>query len=53
MCRRTKAIDAIAAYYQFEEGITYRLPQNKRVESNIAERGYVNNQKLGSKATKV
>jgi hypothetical protein len=38
MCRRTEAVDAVAAYCQFEEGITCRLPQNKRVETHLAER---------------
>ena len=45
MCRRTEAIDAVAAYFQFEEGITCPLPQNKRVESPVAERGYLEGQK--------
>ncbi|KAJ5185554.1 hypothetical protein N7491_006578 [Penicillium cf. griseofulvum] len=52
MYRRTEAINTIAAYCQFKEGITYRLPQNKRVESHIAESGYVNNQKPESETTK-
>jgi hypothetical protein len=53
MCRRTEAIDAVAAYCQFEEGITCRLPQNKRVESHLTERGYVEDQKPKSATTEV
>ncbi|CEO59611.1 hypothetical protein PMG11_04283 [Penicillium brasilianum] len=53
MCRRTEAIDAVAAYCQFEEGITCRLPQNKRVESNVAENSYVDDQKLRSETIEV
>ncbi|CAG8071389.1 unnamed protein product, partial [Penicillium nalgiovense] len=52
-CRRTEAIDAVAAYCQFEEGITCRLPQNKRVESHVAESGYVDDQKPESETTEV
>ena len=51
--RRTEAINAIVAYYQFEEGIIYRLPQNKRVKRNIAESGNVDDQKPGSETTEV
>lgn len=53
MCRRTEAIDAVAAYCQFEEGITCRLPQNKRVESHVAESGYVDDQKPESETSEV
>jgi MinD-like ATPase involved in chromosome partitioning or flagellar assembly len=53
MCRRTKAIDAIAAYCQFKQGIIYRLPQNKRVKSHIAESGYVEDQEPESEINKV
>ncbi|CAG8036080.1 unnamed protein product [Penicillium olsonii] len=53
MCRRTEAIDAVATYCQFEEGITCRLPQNKRVESYVAESGYVDDQKPESETTEV
>lgn len=37
MVRRTEAIDAVAAYCQFQEGDTCRLPRNKRVRNRIAE----------------
>jgi hypothetical protein len=53
MRRRTEAIDAVAAYCQFEEGITCRLPQNKRVESNVAESDYLDDQKPGSQTTEL
>lgn len=53
VCRRTETIDAVAAYCQFEEGITCRLPQNKGVESHVAESGYVDDQKPESEATEV
>jgi hypothetical protein len=53
MCRRTEAIDAVAAYCQFEEGITCRLPQTKRVESHVAESRYVDDKKPESETTKV
>lgn len=37
MVRRTEAIDSVAAYCQFQEGDTCRLPQNKRVENRVVE----------------
>lgn len=52
MCQHTEGTDAVTAYCQFEEGITCDLSQNERVESHIAERGYVEDQKLESEATR-
>lgn len=37
MARRTEAIDAVAAYCQFQEGDTCRLPRNKRAEHQTAK----------------
>lgn len=37
MARQTEAIDAMAAYCQFQEGDTSRLPRNKRVEDRVVE----------------
>lgn len=53
MGRRTEAIDAVVAYCQFEEGITCRLPQKKRVESHVADGDYVDDQEPESETTEV
>ncbi|KAJ5627605.1 hypothetical protein N7490_009833 [Penicillium lividum] len=48
MARRTEAIDAVAAYCQFEEGDTCRLPRNKRTKNRMVETEVVDDKCLES-----
>ncbi|KAJ5982545.1 hypothetical protein N7451_012645 [Penicillium sp. IBT 35674x] len=48
MARRTEAIDAVAAYCQFEEGDTCRLPRNRRTENRVVETEVVDDKRLKS-----
>lgn len=48
MARRTEAIDAVAAYCQFQEGDTTRLPRNKRVAGRVVKSKVPDTQHSGS-----
>ncbi|KAJ6092776.1 hypothetical protein N7486_008065 [Penicillium sp. IBT 16267x] len=53
MVRRTEAIDAVAAYCQFQEGDACRLPRNKRIENRMAETKVPDDQPLESEAMEI
>ena len=53
MRRRTEAIDAVAAYCQFEEGDTCRLPQSKRVEIPVDDHVGLDKHMVESEATEI